>query len=313
MVVQVKRQKPVVAQEQTPPEPFEPHITVYLNERMVFDLTAMLEGGIATVRQLERRQRSERSRSADWSAQADFGMPSLFSVNLGGAGGARRAAGTENAVSEERVHTPTSLFFALRNALQSRNLLLPSSDWPEVALNGRMVEFPCSIRRNSLIHILQSIRGIMKLATAFTPQTPKSGSPQRKARQAPEEQMLDQIDTLVDELSAGTTVDVIGDLPEQATKALMTIEPAFLTDPTMGDLADGRFHVMGKVIASELAGGNPLSLLRHTSLSVLRSGFLEQMLSGIGNLAQDDSIQLPELEVEINPPFVHVLPVAIFA
>src|SRR5262245_41265086 len=100
-------------------------VPVYLNQRLVFDLVAMLQGGIATVTRVSEAEReSERSSS---ELRGGFGLSqalsSLLKVNLSGKVGAQGEAGTERTSSSDRVHTPASLLFILRNLLMEQGLI----------------------------------------------------------------------------------------------------------------------------------------------------------------------------------------------
>ena len=94
-------------------------IPVYLNQRMVFDLVAMLQGGISTVTRVS--ETNQERLSTENSLQATFGLAdafaSLLKINL--SAGQNQLSGDESAKSseEERVHTPSSLFFVLRKGV----------------------------------------------------------------------------------------------------------------------------------------------------------------------------------------------------
>jgi len=88
-------------------------VPVYLNQRLVFDLVAMTQNGIATVTQVSQSQESSSSQSG--SISSSFGLSEAFStllkIDLSGQKSSASEDGASISSSEERVHTPSSLFF----------------------------------------------------------------------------------------------------------------------------------------------------------------------------------------------------------
>jgi len=103
-------------------ETHNPLVPVYLNQRIVFDLIAMLQDGIATVTKVFERTRSESSASnhLDGSFGLNKAFSSLLSINLSGKRGRAKTDETDATRDAERVHTPASLFFKLRELLDER-------------------------------------------------------------------------------------------------------------------------------------------------------------------------------------------------
>ena len=102
-----------------------PLIPVYLNQRILFDLVAMLQGGISTVTRVSETTQGRTSSAND--VGASFGLPeafaSLLKINLAANRKGATSDETGRKSEEERVHTPASLFFELRNLLAEKNLL----------------------------------------------------------------------------------------------------------------------------------------------------------------------------------------------
>jgi hypothetical protein len=117
-------------------------IPVYLNQRLVFDLVAMLQGGIATVTRISQAERETERSSGE--VTGGFGLSqalsSLLKINLSGKVAAQGEAGTERTSSADRVHTPASLLFMLRNLLTEQGLIRPHSSGHPVG-PGEFIEF----------------------------------------------------------------------------------------------------------------------------------------------------------------------------
>ncbi len=88
-------------------------VPVYLNQRVVFDLVAMLQGGIATVTKVVETEAESSSAAAE--VGGTFGLnkalSSLLRVNLSGSLSGETGGESGASRSEERVHTPASLFY----------------------------------------------------------------------------------------------------------------------------------------------------------------------------------------------------------
>jgi hypothetical protein len=153
-----------------------PLVPVYLNQRIVFDLLAMLQDGIATVTKVSERNRNAVSASSE--LDASFGLSkafsSLLSVNLSGKRGKASTDGAGSTRDEGRVHTPASLFFKLRELLDQRKLLKP--DAPNfVPAPGDLIEFSGSLRRNPVIEAMDLMVSAMGMADAFSNEPAQKG------------------------------------------------------------------------------------------------------------------------------------------
>lgn len=152
-------------------------IPVYLNQRLVFDLVAMLQGGITTVTRVSEAQREAGTVAGE--VAGGFGLSqalsSLLRVNLSGKVSGDTSETMERTSTAERVHTPASLFFTLRNLLWEKGILTSHS--LEVQPKpGQFVEFTGSLRRNPLIETFDSLTGILNLSIMFAePAKPPHG------------------------------------------------------------------------------------------------------------------------------------------
>lgn len=101
-------------------------IPVYLNQRIVFDMLAMLQGGISTVTSVSKTEQSadEKSRKMGGSFGLSQALSSLLKIDLSADATSTKAGSQEESLTEERFHTPASLFYTLRNLLKSQDLLV---------------------------------------------------------------------------------------------------------------------------------------------------------------------------------------------
>jgi len=164
-----------------------PLVPVYVNQRVVFDLIAMLQGGIATVTKVSEKNRKEAS--ADDEVAATFGLSnafaSLLKIDLSGKRDRSNTDESGTTRDEERVHTPASLFYKLRELLRERSLLKQDDD-AYSPVDGDLVEFTSSLQRNPVIEVMMDVLAAMiGLAGAFgdapDANRPKGKNPKNKS------------------------------------------------------------------------------------------------------------------------------------
>ena len=283
-------------------------VPVYLNQRIVFDLVAMLQGGISRVTRVFEEHSSIKQVEGEVGATAGLNkaLSSLlridFSSKIAGTGG----RGSAESRSEERVHTPVSLFFTLRKIMQERNFINDDLSIGEVS-SGDFLEFSASLKRNPIIETMDSIQELMDLASAFTiPEKKSSAKGEAK-------KILKQIRSFNETLKAGDTLDLITDILPSEQRCVLTLEVQYLNDPAMSDLVDGTFRVLGKVIRYVGEAEEPISLVRKTALSKIPKAMRKQLLESLAELSKDQEFEFPEIYWEVEGPAIHVLPIAIFA
>ncbi|MEM7736689.1 MAG: hypothetical protein AAF267_12965 [Deinococcota bacterium] len=290
-------------------------VPVYLNQRLVFDLLAMLQGGISTVTSVTQTEGANNTSTE--KIKAGFGLSEAFSsllkIDLSGERDKLKENTSERKSSEERVHTPASLFFQLREMMIERQFLTELTA-ENCITPGNFVEFEASLSKNPLVESLDSIIELLSLAKAF--ESPAQ-SKTNKSKKSGQNQNLEivtmqkQLESLNAGLKAGNTVDVTTNGIFSRTRAVITLETSFLNDPMMSDLVDGRFKVIGKVIQNVDESGS-INLLRKTALSKAPKDILTQLLTAFSTLG-DGGFDLPDTEPEIKGPALHILPIAIYA
>ncbi|MEW5823477.1 MAG: hypothetical protein AB1766_03920 [Pseudomonadota bacterium] len=288
-------------------------VPVYLNQRLVFDLLAMLQGGISTVTAVTRTESS--NSSSQEKAGAAFGLSQAFStllkIDISGETSRSKKSDEENRLSEERVHTPASLFYQLRNIMLERDLLklLSKEVSPEP---GDIVEFEASLKRNPIVETMDTLSEMMNMAILFEDKSaPQKGAKRNQGSdyQKIQKQMMGFSETL----KTGDTIDLTADNLSTSHAAVITLETGYLNDPMMSDLVDGKFRVLGKVIRSLDSSDESISLIRKTALSKMPAPLLEQVFGQLATLGTEQGFGIPSLTLEIPGPAIQILPVAIYA
>lgn len=301
-------------------------VPVYLNQRMVFDQIAMLKEGISTVTSVTHSEADKTSSQNGVSAEIGSGgvLSSLFNVNL--TGKTTSAENTHSGIesSENRVHTPASLFYELRNQLESEEMLLPLVE--EVPKTGSFVEFKCQLNKNPLLESLETAMEIGNLVNLFGEGT--TGQQQQRAKNRPRNRGQNQnpqnrdmtvqetmklIKNFVTMLEQGNTIDLVGMNINNSISAVITLENKFLNDPQMSDLLDGEFQVLGVVVKSIKNDTDSISLVRKTTFSKLPQNVMGPLFEALDTFHDTLELGLPSVSVEISGPAIQVLPVAIFA
>ncbi|WP_348980999.1 hypothetical protein, partial [Dehalobacter sp. TeCB1] len=100
-------------------------IPIYLNQRIVFDLLAIVEGGFSQLQTIKKAESDEKGSNSEISGEV--GTKNVFAfLNLGLKAGLNQkdTQSMQKHVQEDRVFTPASLFSRLRDNLIERKLLV---------------------------------------------------------------------------------------------------------------------------------------------------------------------------------------------
>ena len=288
-------------------------VPVYLNQRVVFDLVAMLQDGIATVTKVVETEGESSSAAAE--VGGTFGLnkalSSLLKVNLSGSLSGETGGESSASRSEERVHTPASLFYKVRQLLVQKSALEKDSEKYKPQ-PGDFVEFHSSLNKNPIIETMDGLLGIIDIASTFSQSTSK---PSKGGKRAPDQFQVvrQQIATLTETLKSGGTLDLITPPLLSSYRCVVTLESQYLNDPSMSDLVEGTLQVIGKVIRVVGKDQGSVSLMRKTALGQMPKATLEGAFSQLEGLSETEGFRFPALTWEISGPVIQLLPVAIFA
>lgn len=286
-------------------------VPVYLNQKLVFDLVAMMQGGIATVTKVS--ESSSRADEASSSASGSFALSealsSLLKINLSGEMSDKQNAEAATSTTEERIHTPASLFCELRNRLIEQDEIKASGS--ELPKPGEFIEFEASLVRNPLIVGLDALIKLLELSDLFADDKPKKGNKGQRNQPSELKILTQQMSSLSESLKEGGSRDLIARLENNQYSVVLTVEEQFLNDPTMSDIADGTFRVLGKVVRSFSSEDESINLLRKTPLAHAPE-VMNQFLTMFQSLDQE-MFSMPDMESHISGPAIQVIPVAIYS
>ncbi|KAB2892599.1 MAG: hypothetical protein OKBPIBMD_02122 [Chlorobi bacterium] len=284
-------------------------IPVYLNQRIVFDLVAMLQGGIASVTQVTSSHTGEETKSKEISTGMGLSsaLSTLLRIDFAGKAVGGTKSESEETRSEQRIHTPASLFITLRALLRDRQFIVNDGSGIDYK-PGDIVEFVAVLERNPLLENTRAFIEFVDMMSVF------GQSDQRKGSTQPSElkKVKTQLESFVKAIQDSSTVDLTTRSMKSYHRAVITLEQQYLNDPKMADLIDGTFRVLGKIIRVVRDGEEPISLNRKSAMGKLPPAVLSELSRAFADPALG-GFDLSPIEWEIAGPAIQVIPVAIFA
>lgn len=287
-------------------------IPVYINEKIVLDMLAIIEDGFSTVSQVSYSDHKENSNAqkieAEVSTSASI-LSKLLKIDLKGELSHSGNCGeTENA-TKEKVHTNVSLLSKFRAFLTDANILKSGFDISNMKI-GDFIEVEGELQKNPLINCMDIFVDVLRMADIFAEKPQLNAKTQAKAQKQQQDETMKKIKSFASELKHSGTVDFI--LSDSAGTVVLSAQEQYLSNDNISEILGGHFKVLGKVIAICADKTESIDLLRKTTLSILPHDLLADMFSCLQN---EDMKQynLPELKTEISGPAVIVIPVAIYA
>ena len=293
-------------------------ITLYLNQRLTFDLLAALDRGFSRLTHI--RTTTANESSSELAGQAQLGLSNTFAllgIQFGGEGsGSKRSQqGRLEHSDSDIVHTPASLFARLRSDLRDRELVREISSPDQIATvkPGEFVEFQAVLRRVPLVQLLSAFSEMAPLMGQFnTPsnQGSNSGRPRRRNRgrsSSSDTMIRTQAEAMLKAVTAEHTEDLIAQMNE--AQIVLTIETSYFMDRSMNDMIDGTFRVFGKASRVAIDESQEINLLRKSPVGQFRQ-MADQLVNSMTNLEgigfEDD------VGSTISGPTMQVIPIAVF-
>ncbi len=287
-------------------------IPVYINEKIVLDMLAIIEDGFSTVSQVSYSDHKENSNAqkieAEVSTSASI-LSKLLKIDLKGELSHSGNCGETENTTKEKVHTNVSLLSKFRAFLTDANILKSGFDISNMKI-GDFIEVEGELQKNPLIKCMDIFVDVLRMADIFAEKPQLNARTQAKAQKQQQDETMKKIKSFASELKHSGTVDFI--LSDSAGTVVLSAQEQYLSNDNISEILGGHFKVLGKVIAICADKTESIDLLRKTTLSILPHDLLADMFSCLQN---EDMKQynLPELKTEISGPAVIVIPVAIYA
>ena len=287
-------------------------IPVYINEKIVLDMLAIIEDGFSTVSQVSYSDHKENSNAqkieAEVSTSASI-LSKLLKIDLKGELSHSGNCGETENTTKEKVHTNVSLLSKFRAFLTDANILKSGFDISNMKI-GDFIEVEGELQKNPLINCMDIFVDVLRMADIFAEKPQLNAKPQAKAQKHQQDETMKKIKSFASELKHSGTVDFI--LSDSAGTVVLSAQEQYLSNDNISEILGGHFKVLGKVIAICADKTESIDLLRKTTLSIFPHDLLADMFLFLQN---EDMKQynLPELKTEISGPAVIVIPVAIYA
>lgn len=287
-------------------------IPVYINEKIVLDMLAIIEDGFSTVSQVSYSDHKENSNAqkieAEVSTSASI-LSKLLKIDLKGELSHSGNCGETESTTKEKVHTNVSLLSKFRAFLTDANILKSGFDISNMKI-GDFIEVEGELQKNPLINCMDIFVDMLRMADIFAEKPQLNAKTQAKAQKQQQDETMKKIKSFASELKHSGTVDFI--LSDSAGTIVLSAQEQYLSNDNISEILGGHFKVLGKVIAICADKTESIDLLRKTTLSILPHDLLADMFLCLQN---EDMKQynLPELKTEISGPAVIVIPVAIYA
>ena len=300
-------------------------VPIYLNQKVVFDLLAMLEDGFSQLNVIKTSASESESRKAD--VAGTIGASNVFAllgISLRAGLSGQRGSQGQTEETAEKVHTPASLFSKLRLLLHEKSLVteLINPDDIEQLASGSFVEFRAVLRKNPLVDYIEGITQLMEVAQLFSGgtdspsgNTPSSGSRKRqsgKQQESEDQRIMRELNAMLGALTESESLEIVGDLLDiPSARAVLSTNVDYFSDRNASEIIDGDFWVLGKVV--RVIGedsDDSVNLLRKTKFGRLKSELFDQL--GEAFTSNNEFVDFPAFSTEIGGPAIQVVPIAIF-
>lgn len=291
-------------------------IPVYLNQKIVFDFVAIIEDGIA---QMQTIQRTEKYFS-DFQSEigGEIGTSNILSflkINLKSSLSGEKNSKKEKGVTEEKVHTPTSLFSKLLEYLYKNNLVSEIKNEEDLNKDiiGHIVHYSGTLDKNPINSFSDTFEKLINMINVFIPNNQTTGK-KVSNNNDPNKIIFDQINSFIKILKSENIVDIICKIKDSNIETVLQTNIDYFINKNMNDLIDGSFNIIGKVIkTTKKANNEKFNLLRNTNLSSINNTLVETLFSQFNSQElQKSGITFPKLKTEIYENSMLIIPIAIY-
>lgn len=287
-------------------------IPIYINEKIVLDMLAIMEDGFSMVSQINYTEHKENSSSqkidAGISTSASI-LSKLLKIDVSGGISHEGNKGENESIVKEKIHTNVSLLSKFRGFLVQQKILKSDLDFLKMQV-GDFIEVEGELQKNPIINYMDSFIDLFRMANIFAEQPQVGDKTQAKNQKKKDDEMIKQIKLFADELKHSGTIDFI--LSDNKGTTVLSVQEQYLANDNISEIIGGHFKVLGKVIFICKEDTGNIDLLRKTSLSILQEDLLNEMFA---EFKTEDMKQfnLPELKTKIEGPAAIVIPIAIYA
>ena len=286
-------------------------IPIYINEKIVLDMLAIIEDGFSMVSQVSSLEQKEHAstQTGNISMSTTSLMSKLLKINFNGELAHTGNSEESENVTKEKIHTNVSLLSKFRTTIEKEKLIVTSSDLDKIEI-GNFIELEGELQKNPLIEYMDRLVDVYRIVDIFSAE-PELGNKKKASLQKSEDKrVFEQIKNFMGELKTSGTVDFI--LNGEKITTVLSLQERYLTNDNISEILGGRFKVLGKIIAICEDDSASIDLLRKTALSIFNDDMLTEIFSALEN-NELKQFNLPELITKIKGPALIVIPIAIYA
>lgn len=287
-------------------------IPVYINEKIVLDMLAILEDGFSKVSQVNYSENANNQTNIQSVVNAGTStsiLSKLLKIDVKGEASHTESNDTNNNVSKEKIHTNTSLLSKFRTYLIEKDILKQDLDLSKICV-GDFIEVQGELQKNPLINYLDIFSDVFHLADVFSEKPQIGERSKAKDKKSQDNATVKQIEALEKDLKHSGTIDFI--ISDIKCSAVLSAQEQYLANDNISELIGGRFKVLGKVISVCANDDEYIDLLRKTTLSIFPENILSQFVDCFKG-QEFEQYKFPELVTKIPGPCVMVIPIAIYA
>ena len=287
-------------------------VPVYINEKIVLDMLAIIEDGFSKVSQVSYTEHTESNSGQQIEAGASTSatlLSKLLKIDISGGVNHSSNNGEDEIIAKEKVHTNVSLLSKFRAFLVDKKMLKEDFEVSNMRI-GDFIEVEGELQKNPLINYMESFIDLFRMIDIFSEPPQLGEKNQRKKEKQQENTLLRQIKSFTEELKHTGTIDFI--ISDKKGTVVLSAQEQYLENDNVSEIIGGRFKILGKVISICQDETESIDLLRKTSLSILPEGLLSEMFSGLHS-EDFQKFNLPELKTRIIGPAIMVIPIAIYA
>lgn len=289
-------------------------IPVYLNERIVLDMLAIIEDGFSMVSEVTNVHDTGKDNSvkASGSGSTSVVLSRLLKIQLGGEAKLESKEQQSDQRKFEKFHTNVSLFSKFKDCLNNEKILTCSCEEELDISNvstGDFIEISGELQKNPMIDFFEKIIDVFKMADVFADEPTVGKKKQVHQNQANDQKILRQIKGFLEELKTSGTIDFI--VENKKATVILSAQDQYLQNDNVSELIGGQFKVLGKVIKIAKDENDSIDLLRKTTLGILDDSSMEDILS----VFKGDELKqykLPDVKSKINSPALIIIPLAIY-
>lgn len=290
-------------------------IPIYLNEKTVLDMLAIIEDGFSMVSEVS--SSNQNSNTTDVKIGGGLStkaiLDKLLKIQIDGSFEKGKNVNETSQTKLEKIHTNVSLLSKFRSELINNQLLACTAeddlDISKVK-TGDFIEIEGELQKNPMIDLLEKFIDVFRMSDIFSEKPTLGNKKATSCKKDSDSVIVRQMKLFLDELTHSGTIDFI--LENSNGTLVLSTQEQYLSNDNISEIIGGRFKILGKVIKICKETDDSINLLRKTSLYLLDKKSLDEFLA-VFNSDDIKQFNLPNVKFEISSPSAIVIPVAIYA